>query len=84
MTNEKLDRLKARILQTVTEYGAAYGPCPMTVLSSKYSKASLEFGGVSSVVDDLKNDGAVFVFLTKTGRKIISIDDKPIDDAVKI
>lgn len=76
--------IKARILKTVTEYGRAYGACPMRVLSARFSRATSAIGGVSVLIDDLKAEGKIFVYIRRSGQKLVSIEDIGIDDAKKI
>lgn len=76
-----------RILQTIEEYQSAFNlPCPLKVLSAKYSRALMELGGLPEALQELKQAGTIEVWLVKSGSKVICLPGFAVQDlnAVKL
>ncbi len=76
-----------RILQTIEEYQSAFNlPCPMKVLSAKYSRSLMELGGLPECLGELKKAGSIEVWLTRSGSKAVCTPNFPVQEvnAVKL
>jgi hypothetical protein len=60
----------SRIMETVSEYYGAFGtPIGVSILSAKYSRALILFGGFPRVLNEMKEQGLVQITLRSTGGK---------------
>lgn len=90
MSELNLDRKQIvirRMLQSIDEYtGAFVAPMPMKILSAKFSRALMEFGGLPEVIHELKTAGMLNVYLTKSGAKVVLPENSTLvpADAVRI
>lgn len=86
----KLERkalILTRILQTVEEYSTAFKqPCPLKVLSAKYSRSLMELGGLPEALNELKAAGTIEVWLVRSGSKVVCLPGFAVQDvnAVKL
>ncbi len=94
--NTHMDPIKAldrkalvlkRVIQTIEEYQSAFNlPCPMKVLSAKYSRSLMELGGLPECLGELRKAGSIEVWLTRSGSKAVCTPNFPIQEvnAVKL
>lgn len=85
--SDRKAQITGRIIQTIEEYSKAFKvPCPLKVLSAKYGKALKGLGGLPEVLDEMKNEGLIELYLNRTGSKVVCIPGQGIEvkEAVKL
>lgn len=86
-TTDRKDQYQARMIATVEEYvGAFKTPCPIKILSAKYSRALQAHGGFPELLNELKAQGKIKIFLTRSGSKVVLPADSTIEvkDSVEL
>lgn len=74
-----------RLFQAVQEYVRAFGEaCPMRILSAKFSKSFRAHGGLALIIEELRNNGRIEVWLYRSGAKVVTLGGIQVKDAVKL
>lgn len=64
-----------RFLLYVDAFHRAHGPVPMRVLSNNFGRVLNEVGGFVGIVDELRRDGSINVFISSTGKRVVTPAD---------
>lgn len=64
--------LTARLIGAIDEYVNAFqAPMPLRIVSAKYGRSLNAVGGMPEILEELKRQGDIKVYLTITGSKVI-------------
>lgn len=84
---ERKQIIADRIVATVAEYTKAFqSPCPMKIISAKFSRSLMELGGLPELIEDLAKAGTIQLWLARTGAKAVTIPGSKIQmrEGVKV
>lgn len=60
------------ILEEIARYEASNGPMALEILSRKFSKRCILFGGLRRILSELELDESLKVFVLQSGRTFIT------------
>ena len=64
-----------RLLNLVKAYHQTHGPMPMKVVSNHFGKTLNELGGFTTILEELRRDGTIQVYISKSGARLVTPGD---------
>lgn len=69
--DKRFEQVK-RLLNMVKAYHSTHGPMPMRVVSNHFGKTLNEVGGFTSIIEELRRDGTIQVYISRSGARVVT------------
>lgn len=72
MSETKRSDAVGRFIIYVESFHKAHGAVPMRILSHNFGRVLNQVGGFVLIVDELRRDGSINVFMSATGKRVVT------------